>query len=150
MRARLRKVKMNKEIRTRGLKALIASNKKRKDFTQKQLRNIEKKVVKLEKEEESYLRVIFQIVGMILDENPDDEILEKLNSKSVGWNLEEFDEYEEDIKENDDYIMNPFEVVEGAVVCNKCGSKKLISFSKQTRGCDEESTVFVQCFGCSV
>ena len=49
--------------------------------------------------------------------------------------------------EQNDFIENPFEVEEGVIEC-KCGSKRVFSYSKQTRGADEPMTTFAQCMSC--
>lgn len=40
------------------------------------------------------------------------------------------------------------EVVDGIFVCSKCGSKKVMSFSKQTKSGDESLSVFAMCSIC--
>ena len=37
------------------------------------------------------------------------------------------------------------EIEEGVMECTKCGSKKTYSYTKQTRGGDEATTVFAIC-----
>lgn len=51
-------------------------------------------------------------------------------------------------KEEDDFINNPYQVVEGVLTCGKCGSKRTISFNKQNRSGDEPTAVFAKCVNC--
>ena len=44
--------------------------------------------------------------------------------------------------------MNDFELQDGVEKCNKCGSYKTLSSTKQTRSADEGATVFTQCLIC--
>lgn len=50
--------------------------------------------------------------------------------------------------EYDDFMVKPHDVVSGVLVCGKCGSDKIYSFSKQTRSGDESMTVFAMCPKC--
>ena len=77
-----------------------------------------------------------------------EEFLEKLNNTKIGWNNVEFDELRFNLEEQDDFIMNPFEVEEGILECKKCKSKKVFSFSKQVRSSDEPTTIFNECVKC--
>jgi DNA-directed RNA polymerase subunit M/transcription elongation factor TFIIS len=56
-------------------------------------------------------------------------------------------EYIQEEIEQDNFIIQPFEIVEGITEC-KCGSKRVYSFTKQTRGGDEISTTFNECLSC--
>ena len=53
------------------------------------------------------------------------------------------------IKEYNSFILKPFEVDEGVLTCNKCGSNKTYSYTKQTRSGDEATTVFAICSNCN-
>lgn len=53
-----------------------------------------------------------------------------------------------DVDEMRDYIKSPLEVEEGVIECNRCKSKRMFSYQKQTRGYDESSTTFAQCAKC--
>ena len=53
------------------------------------------------------------------------------------------------IKEEESFIITPFEIEEGVLECGKCGSKKTYSYTKQTRSGDESTTVFAVCYKCS-
>ncbi|AFV50370.1 hypothetical protein [Heliothis virescens ascovirus 3g] len=44
-------------------------------------------------------------------------------------------------------IENP-EVVDGALQCRRCKSRKIYAFARQVRGGDEPMTVFAVCSGC--
>ena len=52
------------------------------------------------------------------------------------------------MEEYDSFLIKPFEVDEGVLECNKCGSNKTFSYSKQTRSGDEATTVFATCSNC--
>jgi DNA-directed RNA polymerase subunit M/transcription elongation factor TFIIS len=63
------------------------------------------------------------------------------------WNSKSFDELRQMEEEQDKFIIQPFEIVEGITEC-KCGSKKVFSYSKQTRGGDEATSTFNECAKC--
>jgi DNA-directed RNA polymerase subunit M/transcription elongation factor TFIIS len=65
-----------------------------------------------------------------------------------GWNHAVFRETKLRIKEQDDFLLNPFEVEEGVLEC-KCGSKRVFSYSKQVRSSDETMSTFASCNECS-
>jgi DNA-directed RNA polymerase subunit M/transcription elongation factor TFIIS len=71
-----------------------------------------------------------------------------IKNKKIGWNHEIYRETANKINEQDEFIKNPFEVVEGVLEC-KCGSKKVYSYQKQCRGADEPMTTFAQCVKCN-
>lgn len=47
-----------------------------------------------------------------------------------------------------EFLENPFTVIEGADSCNFCGSRRIYSYQRQTRSCDEPSTTFSTCVDC--
>ena len=73
-----------------------------------------------------------------------------LSSKfDILYDSEEFDDIDDKIVERDDFINNPYTIDEGVLECEKCGSKKTISTTKQTRSGDESTTVFAMCISCN-
>lgn len=101
-----------------------------------------------------YLRNVYQIAldiqkakkaGQKL--NP---ILTNIKKDKIGWNHRCYDEAKFNQEEQDDFSVNGFNVVEGVNECNKCRSKRVISFTKQTRGSDEPATTFCQCVQCGM
>lgn len=56
-------------------------------------------------------------------------------------------QYRIKIEEEDNFATCPLEIEEGVLEC-KCGSKRTISFQKQTRSADEGSTTFAKCVEC--
>lgn len=48
----------------------------------------------------------------------------------------------------DAFFISSVEIKEGVVKCIKCGSLKTFAVERQTRRCDEATTVFVQCTAC--
>lgn len=82
---------------------------------------------------------VYEVVGNIINKTP---LFENIHFKSKC-----FQKY---IKEEEEYLnfLNCPEVDEGIYQCNKCKSKKIYKFSKQTRAGDESTTVFAMCTSC--
>ena len=59
----------------------------------------------------------------------------------IGWESDIFKDNIEEERIEMEFIDNPFENVDSVLEC-KCGSKRVLSFSKQTRSCDEGETIF--------
>ena len=97
-------------------------------------------------EENKYTKCIYQIYGDLSKNKSVNEILKEI--KNYDWNHESY--IDEKIKqdEQDDFIENPFEIEEGVIEC-KCGSKRVFSYSKQTRSADEPMTTYAECVECS-
>ena len=71
-----------------------------------------------------------------------------LTKDNKGWKDPIFSPFRKKEKEYDLYIQSPIEVVEGVLVCPKCGSKKVLSFQTQTRSSDEPMTTIAKCVCC--
>lgn len=85
---------------------------------------------------DDYKRDMYEIVMAYYNNKEVD--LEKL-----GWKNDAFIEFHHDEKE-EEFL----EAVEGILKCMGCGSRKVQSFNKQTRGGDEGTTVFARCTQC--
>ena len=83
-----------------------------------------------------------------IDKLPLKEVLNNIKTCKYNWDNQYFDDIKSNIKEQDNFIVCPFEVDEGVLECTKCGSKKTFSYSKQTRSGDESTTVFATCVMC--
>lgn len=94
-----------------------------------------------------YIRNIFQVVQDLKSGKDKNEVLNSIKKKLLGWNHTCFEEIRNSLQEQDDFVKNPFEIEEGALEC-RCGSKRVFSYSKQTRSCDEPMTTFAQCMSC--
>ena len=66
----------------------------------------------------------------------------------AGWDNPVYAEPRRVIEEQDAFLVTPFEVEEGVLECKKCGSKRVFSYSKQVRSCDEGTSVFATCVEC--
>jgi len=77
------------------------------------------------------------------------EVLVRIKSNQYGWNKPIFDKVKAKIDEYDDYLENPFEVVEGVITCPKCKCNKTFSSQKQVRSSDEPMTTFSRCSKCN-
>lgn len=76
------------------------------------------------------------------------DIIQLIKNSIFLDNTNEYKIFKQKLNEIDDFLINPFEVDEGVLDCNKCGSNKTFSYTKQTRGGDESTTVFVVCSNC--
>jgi len=71
-----------------------------------------------------------------------------LDQGKIGFKDETFEEFEVKRSEQDHYMISPPQVIEGALECPACGSKKVLSYPLQTRGRDEATSVFAKCVKC--
>lgn len=101
---------------------------------------------KAEDNEEETKRIAYQVIED-LNHTDEDTILENLQARKYGWNHDSLKKYQDIEYEQDCFIIQPFEIIEGIVDC-KCGSKRVYSFSKQTRSGDESITTFNECLVC--
>ena len=76
-------------------------------------------------------------------------IINNIKKSNIGINSKDFQNIQEKIKEEESFIIKPFEIEEGVLECGKCGSKKTYSYTKQTRSGDESTTVFAVCCNCN-
>tara|TARA_B100001093_G_scaffold281608_1_gene269041 strand:- start:2155 stop:2610 length:456 start_codon:yes stop_codon:yes gene_type:complete len=97
---------------------------------------------------EPYNMALAQVVGDVLGGVSLKGILSNIKSGKTAWCHSCFDTSSRQLTEQDDFIENPFEVEEGVLEC-KCGSKRVFSYSKQTRGADEPMTTFAICVSCN-
>lgn len=95
--------------------------------------------------ESKYNEILYQVIGDIISNKNLKTIAQNIKKGNIGFDHESYDDIRLIIKEQDDYLICPFEVEEGVMECNKCGSNRVITFSKQTRGGDEGTTVFCTC-----
>lgn len=110
---------------------------------------IEDNIFKLSKNDLTfYNNLLYETLGGILNKQNTESILLKLNNNEYKWNRACFNNSRHKLQEQDDFIENPFEVEEGVLQC-KCGSKKVFSYSKQTRSADEPMTTYATCVICN-
>lgn len=81
--------------------------------------------------------------------DPIEEYIKNIIQKELlGFNHFSFSKFLQKEKEQDDYVINPFEAEEGVVQCVKCKSMKVYSVSRQTRAADEPMTTVSVCTTC--
>jgi DNA-directed RNA polymerase subunit M/transcription elongation factor TFIIS len=110
----------------------------------------EKNINKLSSSEDDYKRNIYQLAGDILNSKSLSlqNKLKEIKENKIGWNHPVYNDIKNKLKEQDDYILNPFSVTEGVITCFRCKSTKTISYNKATRSSDEGITVHVTCSVC--
>ena len=90
---------------------------------------------------------IYEIICMIKEKGLDLTISYLKNDKLL-WSNPIFEKEKVKIEEENNFIVCPYELSEGVLVCRKCNCRKIYSFSKQTRSMDEPTTVFALCSVC--
>ena len=95
-----------------------------------------------------YTHLMYQIIGDLLQNIEPSVIITYLQSNHILWNHSMFKTITSILNEQDDFIMNPFEVEEGVTECKKCGSKRVFTYSKQCRSSDEPMSTFAECVKC--
>lgn len=91
-------------------------------------------------------RIVYQVLEDLKHQD-EETVLASLKNNRYLWNHHTWKEYQDIEYEQDCFIIQPFEIVEGIVEC-KCGSKRVFSYSKQTRSGDESITTFNECLIC--
>ena len=95
--------------------------------------------------------VIYRLLDLKNAKNQTRESMLKNINTIIEDNIYDTDVYnieKNELKMRDEFISNPFTVEEGVMQCNKCGSKKTYSQSKQVRSADEGFTTFCMCSNC--
>jgi DNA-directed RNA polymerase subunit M/transcription elongation factor TFIIS len=100
------------------------------------------------KNDDEYRELVFNVCDLFEQKIPIREVLKKIKTGKLNWNSEAFDNDRHILNEYDSFIENPIDVVEGIFECPRCGCKKVNSFAKQKRGCDEPTTTFAFCSEC--
>lgn len=110
---------------------------------------LEKSIKTKTSNEDEYKWVVYQTIGHLI-ENPKrlKEIGDEIKKGKIGWKNPIYNSIESKMNEFDDYLVKPFEVVEGISECSKCHSRKTWSVQKQTRSSDEPMTTFTHCVDC--
>lgn len=103
--------------------------------------------IKTETFSEIYNNIIYQLINDIINKKELKEILKSIKNNEILWKHPSLKDLIDDEIEQDDFIIQPFEIVEGIAEC-RCGSKRVYSYTKQTRGGDESSTTFNECLKC--
>jgi len=94
-----------------------------------------------------YLSNIYEVINYISNGYKLKDIFQIIKENKLNWNNESFKQIKYNEEEENNFIIKPFEIEEGVLQC-KCGSKRVFSFQKQTRGADEPSTTFAECAQC--
>ena len=117
------------------------------EFMSEQLAlKLEEKIKKID--ELNFKKNLYEVYGLLLTKDKK-WVFQQVRKQKLGWDSEIYTNISNKIKEFDDYLVKPFEVVEGVIECQKCRSKKTFSVQKQTRSSDEPFTTFSRCSECN-
>ena len=93
--------------------------------------------------------VAMEMIGLTRKGKTKDELKDFLINGKFQFGSDDYDDVKYRMKEFESFILKPFEVDEGVLTCNKCGSNRTFSYTKQTRSGDEATTVFAVCSKCN-
>lgn len=89
----------------------------------------------------AYARVCYPII-LSHNKEKSKNLEEELTSV---WDHPVFKIVKEQFYHESDIITNPPQIVEGGFECPKCSSSKTITYSKQLKAADENTSVFIKC-----
>ena len=89
------------------------------------------------------------IIEVCIQKGSIKDIWENVLNKKIDWFNVTFEPFQQKIDEYDLFLEKPFEIEDGVIECNRCGSKQTYSYTKQTRSGDEATTVFSVCAKCN-
>lgn len=92
--------------------------------------------------------IMYDIYGQYLSKVSPDKIEADIRAKTLLWNSQSWAQHKFAQQELDEFISNPPNVEEGVMKCQKCGSNRTFSSSKQVRSADEGFTTFCRCAQC--
>ncbi len=92
-------------------------------------------------------QILYELCCDLYAKNTIKSCYTKLLEGKYGYGDIIFEEVETLQREQDEFVTMPAEVEEGVLEC-KCGSKKTISFTLQTRSGDEATSVWARCVSC--
>lgn len=141
---------MYENTRKSGLKLLSGVSKKSEKIEQNIFKFVDSvlendEYLGIESFEDVYNRCIFQLYWDLYKGSKTKDVILKIKKNKIDWNHEMYDKIKASIHEQDDFIMNPFEVEEGVLHCDKCGGDRVFSYTKQHRGGDEPMTTYAEC-----
>ncbi len=96
---------------------------------------------------ETQEQILYELCCDLAEKNTIKSCYKKLLDGKYCYGDKVFEEVELLQKEQDEFVTTPAEVEEGVLEC-KCGSKKTISFTLQTRSGDEATSVWARCVSC--
>jgi DNA-directed RNA polymerase subunit M/transcription elongation factor TFIIS len=138
------------DFRDKGLLALnkVLKNKQNIDIIEKNIYGITKiNLTDKDDIERLYLYSIYQIINDISRGYKLKDILLIIKNNKLNWNHSFFQDIKNDEIDEDNFIIKPFEIEEGVMTCN-CGSKRVFSYQKQSRGADETASTYAECMLC--
>ena len=94
-----------------------------------------------------YKRNIYQAAYDINNNVKLNDLLQNIKNRKIGWKHPYLNDNIFEEQEQDNFIIQPFEVHEGVITCS-CGSKRVYSYQKQSRSADEPMSTYSNCMSC--
>lgn len=133
------------------LKGIFKNSEKNKNIFMKNIKNVDESNNFSESELKRIVyQTCFDIVSTKKVGKKLNTIVQDLKRQKVGWNHTCYEEEKTKQNEQDEFLINPFQVEEGVNECKKCKSKKVVSYQRQERSADEPMTTYCTCVKCGV
>ena len=101
----------------------------------------------IENYSDNYSLDLYETICDIKKEKKLNDILKNIKKGKLGWKHEYLNDFIFEEEEQNNFIIQPFEVYEGVLTC-KCGSKRVYSYQKQSRSADEPMSTYANCMAC--
>jgi DNA-directed RNA polymerase subunit M/transcription elongation factor TFIIS len=140
---------IDNKIRKFGVTMLntVLSKEKNVIIVEKKIYSVLKKIHKDYLTEEIYNEFVYEVIGKIIT-SPLKSVLEDIKCMKVCRDDTYYDDVKYKIREQQEFLENPFEVEIGMLECNKCHCKRVFSYSRQDRSADEGFNTYCQCTNC--
>ena len=97
--------------------------------------------------EYDYIANVYEVINDIKSGVNLATILKNIKDAKTGWKHHSLHDIILEEEEQNNFIIQPFEVYEGVLTC-KCGSKRVYSYQKQSRSADEPMSTYANCMAC--
>ena len=92
--------------------------------------------------------VLYEVVTALRQGDKVRSVYQRLVGNEIGFRGPAFESQRLKQEEEDEFITNPAEVEEGVHECDRCGSKRTMSYTRQINAGDESTAVWAQCVQC--
>ncbi len=139
---------INYEFRELGIKALSTLLKRPENALVMEKAIFKKLIESNTIDIDTYKWCVYGVIGVLTQNSDKKQVLSQIKDGKIGWKSSIYDDISAKLDEYDEYLVIPFDVVEGINQCPRCKSKRTWNIQKQVRSSDEPMTTFSRCVDC--